>query len=158
MWSVIGGAIARIAAVHVSQDEKISVRQALRFSTNKLMSFFAAPVMPLMLIGVIALILAIIGWMSEIAYLGGLVTIVTGVLFFVLIGVGVLVACALVGWVCGFGLMYPTIAVEGSDAFDAVSRSFSYVFARPWKVFVYTVIALVYGAITYLFSAVSWSI
>ena len=151
VWSVIGGAIARIAAVHVSQDEKISVRQALRFSTNKLMSFFAAPVMPLILIGLIGLILAIVGWLSEFSYLGGLVTIVVGVLFFVLIAVGVLVACALVGWVCGFGLMYPTIAVEGSDAFDAVSRSFSYVFARPWKVFIYTVIALVYGAITYLF-------
>lgn len=151
VWSVIGGAIARIAAVHVSQDEKISVRQALRFSTNKLMSFFAAPLMPLILVGIIALLLAILGWLSEIAYLGGLITIVVGILFFVLIGIGVLVACALVGWVCGFGLMYPTIAVEGSDAFDAVSRSFSYVFARPWKVFIYTVIALVYGAITYLF-------
>lgn len=151
VWSIIGGAIARIAAVHVSQDEKISVRQALRFSSNKLMSFFAAPIMPLILVGVIALILAILGWLTEISYLGGLLTIIVGLIFFVLIGIGVLMACALVGWVCGFGLMYPTIAVEGSDAFDAVSRSFSYVFARPWKVFVYTLISLVYGAITYLF-------
>jgi hypothetical protein len=151
VWSIIGGAIARIAAVHVSQDEKISVRQALRFSTNKLMSFFAAPVMPVILIGLIGLILATAGWLSEFSYLGGLLTVIVGVLFAVLICIGVLMACALVGWVCGFGLMYPTIAVEGSDAFDAVSRSFSYVFARPWKVFVYTVIALVYGAVTYLF-------
>jgi hypothetical protein len=151
VWSVIGGAIARIAAVHVSQDEKISVRQALRFSLNKLMSFFAAPVMPLLLVGIITLLLALIGWVSEIQYLGGAVTIIVGALFIVLILVGVLVACALIAWVCGFGLMYPTIAVEGSDAFDAVSRSFSYVFARPWKMFFYAIIGLIYGAITYVF-------
>ena len=29
VWSIFGGAIARIAAVHVARDEKISIRQAL---------------------------------------------------------------------------------------------------------------------------------
>ena len=37
----------------------------------------------------------------------------------------------LLGLTGGFNLMYPTIAVEGSDSFDAISRSFSYVYARP---------------------------
>jgi hypothetical protein len=57
----------------------------------------------------------------------------------------------LLGTVGGFNLMYPTIAVEGSDSFDAISRSFSYVFARPWRMAFYTIVAVVYGAITYLF-------
>lgn len=151
VWSVFGGAIARIAAVHVARDEKISVRQALRFSLGKLMSFFAAPLMPLLLIAIIALIFAAIGWLSEIRYLGGLLSIAVGLLFVVLIGIGVLVACAVVGTICGAGLMYPTIAVEGSDAFDAVSRSFSYVFARPWKIAIYTFLGLIYAALTYVF-------
>jgi hypothetical protein len=47
--------------------------------------------------------------------------------------------------------MYPTIAVEGSDSFDAISRSFSYVYARPWRMLFYTLVAIVYGAICYLF-------
>jgi hypothetical protein len=47
--------------------------------------------------------------------------------------------------------MYPTVAVEGSDSFDAISRSFSYVFARPWRMLFYTFVAVVYGALTYLF-------
>jgi hypothetical protein len=47
--------------------------------------------------------------------------------------------------------MYPTIAVEGSDSFDAISRSFSYVYARPWRMLFYTAVALIYGAICYLF-------
>ncbi len=29
IWAIFGGAISRIAAVHVARDEKISVRQAL---------------------------------------------------------------------------------------------------------------------------------
>ncbi len=151
VWSVFGGAIARIAAVHVARDEKISVRQALRFSISKLMSFFMAPLMPLILIAAVALLLASLGYLSEIRYVGGLVSLVVGVLFVIIIGVGVLVACAVVGTVCGAGLMYPTIAVEGSDAFDAVSRSFSYVFARPWKVAIYTFICIIYAALTYVF-------
>ena len=39
IWSVFGGAITRIAAVHFARDEKISVRQALAFSTSKFLSF-----------------------------------------------------------------------------------------------------------------------
>lgn len=151
VWSVFGGAIARIAAVHVARDEKISVRQALRFSIGKLMSFFMAPLMPILLITGIALLLAALGWISELRFVGGLASAAVGLLFVVLIGVGVLVACAVVGMVCGAGLMYPTIAVEGSDAFDAVSRSFSYVFARPWKIAIYTFIGIIYAALTYVF-------
>src|SRR6185503_5532350 len=43
------------------------------------------------------------------------------------------------------------VAVEGSDSFDAISRSFSYVFARPWRMLWYTVVAIAYGALTFLF-------
>ncbi len=51
----------------------------------------------------------------------------------------------------GFNLMYPTIAVEGSDSFDAISRSFSYVYARPWRMLFYTLVAILYGALCYVF-------
>ena len=57
----------------------------------------------------------------------------------------------LLGTVGGFNLMYPTIAVEGSDSFDAISRTFSYVYARPWRMLFYTLVAIVYGALCYLF-------
>jgi hypothetical protein len=47
--------------------------------------------------------------------------------------------------------MYPTIAVEGSDSFDAISRSFSYLYARPWRLGFYSLVALFYGVLTYTF-------
>ena len=41
--------------------------------------------------------------------------------------------------------------MEGSDGFDAISRSFSYVFAKPWRTALYATVSLVYGSICYLF-------
>jgi len=50
IWSIFGGAIARIAAVHVARDEKISVRHALSFSVAKVLSFVFAPVIPVFIV------------------------------------------------------------------------------------------------------------
>jgi ABC-type transport system involved in multi-copper enzyme maturation permease subunit len=47
--------------------------------------------------------------------------------------------------------MFPVIVYEGSDCFDAISRSFSYVYSKPWRMGFYTVIAGLYGAICYIF-------
>jgi hypothetical protein len=148
IWSIFGGAISRIAAVHVARDEKISVRQALRFSTNKLLSFGFAPLIPILILLVIGAIVAIGGLLLYIPVIG---PIALSVLFFLALIAGLVMALVLLGLVGGFNLMYPTIAVEGSDSFDAISRSFSYVFARPWRMLWYTLVAIVYGALTYTF-------
>ena len=52
----------------------------------------------------------------------------------VLVG-GLVVMLLTLGILGGFNLLYPTMAVEGSDSFDALSRSFAYVYARPcaWR-------------------------
>jgi hypothetical protein len=151
VMSIFGGAIARIAAVHVARDEKISVREALRFSLAKLLSFASAPVLPAILIGIFSVVLALAGWLSEMPVVGPVVTLLLSLVFILVIGVSILLACALVGTVAGAGLMYPTIAVEGSDSFDAISRSFSYVFARPWRLAFYLIVSVVYAALTYVF-------
>jgi hypothetical protein len=149
IWSIFGGAIARIAAVHVALDEKISVRQAMRFSLNKLLSFIFAPLIPLLILLVIGVVLAASGWiLFHIPIIG---PIVAAVLFFLALIAGLVMTLVLLGLVGGYNLMYPTVAVEGSDSFDAISRSFSYVFARPWRMLFYTAVAVVYGAATYLF-------
>jgi hypothetical protein len=64
---------------------------------------------------------------------------------------GALITVVLIGMFAGFNLMYPAIAYDGSDCFDAISRSFSYVYAKPWRMGFYTTIAAVYGAISYTF-------
>ncbi|MGH7213502.1 MAG: hypothetical protein ACREIT_01880 [Tepidisphaeraceae bacterium] len=148
LWSIFGGAIARIAAVHVARDEKISVRQALKFSLSKVLSFLFAPIIPLLIVLAVGIVVTAGALLNNIPWLG---PIVVGALFFLALAAGFVMTLVLIGLVGGFNLMYPTIAVEGSDSFDAISRSFSYLYARPWRLLFYTAVAIVYGALTYLF-------
>lgn len=156
LWAIFGGAVSRVAAVQVARDEKISIRQALRFSTGKVLSYVFAPLIPILIIAAIGLILAILAMFVSLPYgFGGLWSIVVGALFFVALIAGLVMMLTAVGLIGGGHMMYPTISVEGSDSFDAVSRSFSYLYARPWQLAFYSFVALVYGAVTYLFVRVA---
>jgi len=148
-WALFGGAMHRIAALHAAREEKISMVQALRFSSGKFLSFFTAPLIPLIIIFTLGFLLFLGGLLF--GNVGGWLSWIMGVLFLIAIVLGLLISFLSIGLGGGCGLMYPTIAVEGSDAFDAISRSFSYVFARPWRTGLYGLIALVYGTICYLF-------
>ena len=57
----------------------------------------------------------------------------------------------IIGGIGGLGMLYPTIAVEGSDSFDAFSRSYSYVYGRPWRTIFYTLVAAIYGTLCFVF-------
>jgi hypothetical protein len=58
---------------------------------------------------------------------------------------GFIMALLLVGLAVGWPLMWPTISVESTDAFDALSRSYSYAFHRPIRYLFYVIIAAVLG-------------
>ena len=148
VWALFGGAISRIAAVHVARDEKISMTGALRFSLNKFLSFIFAPIIPLAIVLFVGAIVFVAALVNNVPWIG---PILVGALFFLALIAGFVMSLVLLGTVGGFNLMYPTIAVEGSDSFDAISRSFSYVYARPWRMLFYTVIAILYGALCYFF-------
>src|SRR5438034_10546778 len=47
--------------------------------------------------------------------------------------------------------MYSTISTEGSDTFDALSRSYNYVFQSPWNYIWYSLVAVLYGAVLVFF-------
>jgi hypothetical protein len=47
--------------------------------------------------------------------------------------------------------LFPVIAFEVSDGFDAISRAISYVFIKPGAMILYTLIAMIIGTVTYLF-------
>jgi hypothetical protein len=147
-FALFGGAIARIAAVNIARGENLTFRNALRFSTGKLLSFVAAPIILALFIGVLGLVIAVLGLLFYIPFAG---PIVLGAGFVVILAIGFVMTLAVFGALGGFSLMYPTIAVEGTDAFDAISRSFSYCFAKPWRLALYCLIAVFYGVFSYLF-------
>jgi hypothetical protein len=146
--SVIGGAVCRMAALQFARGERTGIIEALRFGVKRFTSFFFAPLLPIIGIGFVAGIIFVLGLGAKIPYVGGLIMALLMVLVLFL---GTLIAITLIGTAAGFNLMFPAVAYDGADAFDSVSRSFSYVFSRPWRMGFYTLTATIHGAICYVF-------
>ncbi len=146
--SVAGGAICRIAALQFARGEKPGLTEALRFSAKRFTSFFTAPLAPLAIIIFIGLFIFLLGLMGNIPRVGGLIM---GIFMLLALIAGALIAVVLIGAIAGFNLIFPAVAYDDSDCFDAISRSFGYVYAKPWRMGFYTAIAVVHGAICYMF-------
>ena len=147
VMSIGGGALCRIAALQFAQGEKPGLTESLRFSISRFTSFFAAPLTPIGIIAFMGLFIFLLGLAGNIPRAGELI-VGLGMPWALLLGS--LTAVIAVGAVVGFGLMFPAVAYDGSDCFDSISRSFSYVYAQPARMAIYTVIAAVYGAICYI--------
>src|SRR5262249_11781103 len=110
-------------------------------------SFFTAPLFPLAFVAVMVVLLAIFGLIHMIPILG---EIWDGLLWPLVLLAGLAMAVVLVGLV-GWPMMYATISTEGSDSFDAISRSYSYVYQSPWHYIWYCLVALGYGTVVVFF-------
>jgi len=149
IWAFFGGAIARLAAIDFAKGERIEIGQAGAFTCKKFGSFFWAPVAPLVFVAILFLCNYLLGLAGR---LPGVGPIIVGLLFFLAAISGFLVVILLIGTILGFPFMWPAIAMEGTDAFDAISRSFNYLFARPWKTLWCWLVALAYGSVTTAFA------
>src|SRR5262249_23829669 len=114
VWGYFGGAITRMAVVQIARNEKISLREALAFAREKCVSYFSAPVFPLVLLAILTLVLIILGIIEGHTYfLGDILSVIIWPIAMLL---GLIMAVVLVGLV-GWPLMNPTISAEGSDSF-----------------------------------------
>jgi hypothetical protein len=142
VWAFAGGLITRIAAVGFARGEQIAWNRAHQFAWKKWPSFFASPMLPILGVVIIALFMALFGLILRIPYVGIPLIAVTWPLF--LVG-GLLMAILLLGLVVGWPLMWCTVSCEGTDSFDALGRSYGYVFGKPLRYLGYAVVALMLG-------------
>jgi hypothetical protein len=147
--SIFGGAICRIAALQFAREEKPGISEALRFSIKKFWGFFTTPLVPIGIAAIVWAFTFLIGILGNIPF--GIGEILVGIFMCLALAGGAIVAAVIIGTAAGFNLMFPAIAYDGSDSMDAVSRSFNYVYARPWRMGLYSVAAFIYGAICYVF-------
>ncbi len=147
VFAYFGGAICRSAAVQSARDESVSLGEALRFVRERYGGFLVAPLLPVAVFVGIALLMTVGGLVGAIGYVGELFT---GVFYVLALLGGFALAFLLLAVVLGFHLMWPTIAVEGSDGFDALSRACSYVFSRIWHVIFYAFVLLLYGGVSFV--------
>ena len=148
VWAFAGGVITRLAAVSLGGKDRVTLPEAVKFVTSRYLSYVLSPVVPIGIIAVVVVAMAIYGLVALIPILGDVVLYGLGMPL-VFLG-GIVMAILLVGLI-GYPLMYSTISAEGSDTFDALSRSYNYVFQAPWSYLWYNLVSLLYGSLAVLF-------
>ena len=144
VWGLFGGAIARIAALKFTRDEAPDLPGALKHALSKLTSYSMAPLLALAGAAVFGIQLAILGWIMRLDFLA----MVAGFAWPFTLLLGLLMAILLIGALAGWPLMWATVAVEGTDAFDALSRSYAYTYQRPLRLLWYVLLAAILAAVS----------
>jgi hypothetical protein len=146
VWAFFGAAITRYAAVGLARDEQLSWGQVTAYARNKWAAYFTAPLFPLFGVLLAAIPLAVFGLLLRFE----LGIVVAGALWFLALLGGLFMAILLLGLFFGWPLMWATISVEGTDSFDALSRSYAYTYQRPLHYLFYTAVAAVLGVLGWI--------
>lgn len=143
VWAYFGGIITRIAAVQFGGKDRVTLRQAMKFVTARYTAYVLSPLVPLVIVGFIVAGMSLYGLFALIPVVGDVFLYGLG-LPLIILG-GIVMAILLIGLI-GYPLMYTTLSTEGSDTFDALSRSYNYVFQSPWAYIWNWIVAVLYGA------------
>lgn len=144
VWGLVGGAITRIAALKFTRDEAPGLVAALKHAARKLPSYSFPPLIALVWAAVFAVQLIVVGAAMRVDILA----LVAGIFWPFVIFLGLLMAILLLGLLAGWPLMWATVSVEGTDSFDALSRSFAYTYHRPFRLLWYVLFALFLAVIS----------
>jgi hypothetical protein len=148
IWAFFGGALMRASGLRLTRDEPLSLKESLQFGAANWHSFIAAPL--------IVVLFAVFFLLCNMA--GGLVislwgigsTLLNFVIFPLVLLSSLLITFSLLGGLVTLPLMWAGIAVEQNGALEAVSRAFSYIFARPLRFFFGYALILLLAAIVLL--------
>jgi len=151
IWGLIGGMITRIVALRFAQDRRESFSHLLAFAQKKWLSYIGAMILPVL--GIFCALIPV--WLLGMIWQAvgesmnlGLIYSIGGFIHLILTFPFALVAVLImIGFIFGWPLMFAAISAEGSDAFDAVSRGFSYVYQRPVQFVFYHICNLAIYAI-----------
>jgi hypothetical protein len=163
VWALIGGAIARIAAVYLARGELLGAAAALRTAAAGWLSSIAAPAFCLGVIALFAALLMVVGLVSRL----GFFTFLFGLFWPVPLLVGAAIAAGVIGLAVGWPFVWSSIAAERTDAFDGVSRGYAFAYQRPLHLVFFVLVATVLGllaqtAVTLLvdatLDATEWSV
>lgn len=152
VWAVFGTVLCRLTALDF-MGRDVGWGEAWRYCRTRVMSAFASPLLPMIGIAAFWFPCVVAGWVTRIPSVGQPV-VACGWLILWLFG-GIL-ALILLGLTLCWPMMIATVGVEGTDAFDGLSRSYNYLFSRPWYVLGMIGLVLVMGGCT-LFGVRWWA-
>jgi hypothetical protein len=149
VWAFFGAAICRIASVQLATSERLSWGSALRHACTKYLAYFSAPLIPLVGVALAALPVLLIGFLIYL-YIGGFGLFLAALSWPLMLIAGLVMTLLILGLFFGWPLMWGTISTEGTDSFDALSRSYAYVFQRPLHYLFYAIVAAIFGWLGWL--------
>lgn len=154
VWAFFGGVLTRMAVMQLAGKEGGGLREAIAYVKRRYLSYLLSPLVPIFLIGFLVLCCMLFG---VIHWVPGLGDIFDGLFWWLPLIAGLVMTLVLVGMI-GYPMMYTTLSAEGSDTFDAMSRSYNYVYESPWHYLWYCAVAIAYGAVLTLFVVVVGSL
>ncbi|HEX4415747.1 MAG TPA: hypothetical protein VH107_19100 [Lacipirellulaceae bacterium] len=137
VWGLVGGAITRIAALKFTRDEAPGMMAALKHAASKWLAYSLPPFIALLGASVFGLQLVVLGFAMRLS----IITFLAAITWPFVLLLGLMMAILLLGALAGWPLMWATVSVEGTDAFDALSRSYAYTYHRPWRLLWYVLFA-----------------
>lgn len=137
VWGLFGGAIMRIAALHLARSESPDLMGALAFAWNRRASFWSAPLLLIAGIVIVALPLILVRFAMQVGWLAN----VAAALWPLVLLAAFCLAIYLVGAVIGWPLIWATLATDESDPFDAISRTYAYVYQQLLRLGGYLLVA-----------------
>ena len=149
-WGFFGQAIHRITSLRIARDEGLSLADGVRFSIRNFVTIALCPVIVFVAIGIFYGCNALAGLVLSIPVVGSLASVILVPLAVISTLLMLLIA---IGGAIGLPLVGAAAAWERNGSLDAISRAFSYIFARPlqffWNYFLillFTTIVLVAGS------------
>lgn len=146
VWSLLGTAIARIAVVKLGREDHTDLSDAIDFARGRSASVVGALLLPVFGVAVLAVPISVLGLLMKL----GIGTLLAGLLWPFVLAVNGIMAMMLLGLLFGWPLINAAVAAEGTDAFDAISRSYAYTFQRPLRYLAYVLIASGVGLLGWL--------
>lgn len=148
VWAFFGQAIRRTVALRIARDEGLSIVEALTFAARNWITVIVAPLVVAALASAFWLCNIVAGLAISIPYLGGIL----GLLLIPLTVLSTLLMLLIaLGGLLGLPLMGAAAAWEKNGTLDALSRAFTYVFARPLQYFLnYFLIFAFTGIVLYV--------
>ena len=146
VWALPGGLITRRTSVQLATGQVPAMATLVRLVAGRFSGYFLAPLYPLAGVLGLALPVACLGLLVRGG--GSLGLVLLAVAWPFVLCVGLVAAWLLGGLLLGWPLQWPAVSAErDGDAFDAFSRSFSYLYGRPLHYFFYFVLATLLGAL-----------
>ena len=145
---IFGLAVCRMAAARLCTGENIGPLAAAGFVARKGPWAMLAPVIPGVVVVGVSLALTLLGLLLfSLPWLD----VLGGLLFGPMLIAGLAAAVVVAAVLLSYPLMAAAVAVEGTDAFDTMSRCFAYLTSKPWAYLFYAVVSLLYGAACFAF-------